>query len=285
MTRYYNLRKGLMAAILLLTTVCFTLEVNAQGHDGINCDGSGNQEWPAADATTDASPDPASVNNSHNIDSFWVSSAPYETRIALHRENGGNVGVKMFFDIDGTAGGNSSENDADYAFFFSIDQNCGCAADSSIYIWNNSTNAWDLTTETFSALNLGSSCNTASDDKFFEVLIDLDAFAYDFCGGTTTINFTHMKTNAGASFSSADKDDIPVNQAIQSSLSPDPTAAISVDDICDGETLSLDGTVSTGSPDGGTTTNNSYIASYAWDLDNDGTYDHTTSGTDRKSVV
>ncbi len=279
MTIQYNLRKGLMAIGLLLTGLCISYTSNAQGHDGINCDGSGNQEWIPADATLDASTDPSYVNNSHNIDSFWIDSDPFETKIAMHRENGGNVGVKMFFDIDGTAGGNSSENNADYAFFFSIDNNCGCAADSSIYRWNNTTSVWDLTTDDFSALNLGSSCNTAADDKFFEVLIDLDDFNYNFCTSTTTVTFTHMKTNAGASFTSADKDEIPVNVAIQSSIDPDPVAAISVNDICNGETLTLDGTGSTGSQDGGTTNSNSLIASYEWDLDNNGTYDYTQGGT------
>ncbi|MFY0643607.1 MAG: T9SS type A sorting domain-containing protein [Bacteroidia bacterium] len=267
-----NLRSGLR--MLFIGATCMMLFSTASlaqsfTYDGNNCDGSGGPEWVGGMADNIA--DPGSVNNSHNIDSFWFSTTNSTINLAILRENGGNVGFKIFFDTE--TGGNASENDADYAFFFTIDNNTRTAADSAIYKWNSSGSTWDIQTETFTARMGGSDCNNINphDDKFFEVIIDIEDFGIDFCNNNTDIELTHMKTNAGANFSSSDKDETDVGVVVQS-IDPDPVANISGigTEVCMPGTIELTGETSTSSNDGGTTNSNDLVASYEWDLSYNG---------------
>ena len=274
-----NLRSLLRMLFMSAAVVTLSSQVIlAQSFDGHNCDGNGSQQWKAG-GIPDNITDPGSVNSGVDIDTVWTQSGNNTIDVAIKRDNGGNAGIKMFFDIDGSSSGDATENDADYAFFFSIDQKNNTAKDSAVYMWNTVNSTWDLTSETFSIKMGGSECSetSPSDDQFFEVRISLDAFAYNWCTATTSIEFTHIKTNAGASFTSSDKDEMDVDVVTHTSIDPDPVANITGDNsFCLPNDLSLSGLTSTGSTDGGTTNSNALVGSYEWDL----SYDNVTFNTE-----
>jgi hypothetical protein len=258
---------------VLISIAVFTNTSNAQiNFDGVNCNTSPNVdgttwEWDPADAFVDVDDTTQSIPGSSDIESVWSSvEGQYLifafSRAAASTGGAGNAGFKFHFntDCDPTTGDTDFDG-ADAALFFSIQS--GEVQDSNIYVWSG--NNYSTSGDQFSALIGGSSCVDSADRHFFELKVHISKI-YNLCSGYSCggITLTAATAHAGGSFSSIIKDTLVLNVDIFINDPPVIDLVYSPDEICSGETVTLDASASTENY----TINTPYdsIVSFEWDM-------------------